>query len=287
MYEKHFNLRCKPFSLSPDPAFLFASKRHAQAYALLEYAVHEQVGFAVITGEVGAGKTTLIRKLLSEFICDPVGLVSHTHENLKSVVPSVLDAFGLLGKNVPRDEAGRYRYLVEFLVEQYAQGKHCLLIIDEAQNLSLAALEQLRLLSNVNSDGNLLLQTILVGQPELRDKLRRPELRQFAQRISVDFFLPTLSLEDALRYIDHRLLTAGGTSELFAESAKQLIVSHTNGLPRLINNLCDMALVYAFGEGLHNVTDSIVRLVLQDKEQSGVLPLVWKETDVNQMGISK
>lgn len=274
MYEKHFNLRCKPFSLSPDPAFLFLSRRHAQAYAMLEYAVHEQVGFAVITGEVGAGKTTLIRKLLSECFCDPVGLVSHTHENLKSVVPSVLDAFGLLGKDVPRDEAGRYRYLVEFMVEKYAQGKRCLLIIDEAQNLSLAALEQLRLLSNVNSDDNLLLQTILVGQPELRDKLRRPELRQFAQRISVDFFLPTLSQEDALLYIDHRLLTAGGSPELIAESAKQLIVSHTNGLPRLINNLCDMALVYAFGEGLHDVSDSIVRQVLLDKEESGLLPLM-------------
>src|SRR3990167_5642713 len=155
MYEKHFNLRCKPFSLSPDPAFLFLGRRHAQAYAMLEYAVHEQVGFAVITCEVGAGKTTLVRKLLSDMDdADQVGLVSHTHENLKSIIPAVLDAFALLGKEAPKDEAGRYRYFVQYLVDRFAAGQRCILIIDEAQNLSLAALEQLRLLSNVNADGH-------------------------------------------------------------------------------------------------------------------------------------
>jgi type II secretory pathway predicted ATPase ExeA len=246
---------------------------HARAHAHLVYGLAQREGFVIVTGEVGAGKTTLIRKLLAEMDeREVVALVSHTHANLKSVLPMVLDAFGVHTRAV-EDESGRYRDFVQFLIDRYAGGKRCVLIIDEAQNLSLAALEQLRLLSNVNADDNLLLQTILVGQPELRAKLRRPELRQFAQRISVDFFLPTLSHDEAILYIEHRLVTAGGPPELFTDSAKQLIATATNGLPRLINNLADMALVYAFGEGKTAVDEAIVRDVLADKEQSGILPL--------------
>lgn len=275
MYEAHFKLQTKPFSLSPDPRFLYFSARHAQAYAMLEYGIREQVGFAVVTGEVGAGKTTLLRKLLGELDDqDNIALVSHTHPNLQSVIPTVLDAFGVVVDELPQDDSAQYRFFVDFLLEQYRRGRRSILIIDEAQNLSASALEQLRLLSNVNADGHLLLQTLLVGQPELRETLKRPELRQFAQRISVDFFLPKLSHKDALAYIDHRVEVAGGTSDLFEANAKTLLAYVAKGLPRMINNLCDMALVYAFGEGKQQVDTRTVMAVIKDKCESGILPMV-------------
>ena len=150
-------------------------------------------------------------------------------------------------------------------------------MIDEAQNLSVKALEQLRLLSNINVDGHVLLQTVLIGQPELRDTLKAPELKQFAQRISVDYFLSRLTNKEALQYIDFRIQVAGGDPELFDQKAKHLIVFLAKGLPRVINNLADMALVYAFGEGFKQVTKSIVLDVLRDKERGGILPIASLE----------
>ena len=275
MYETHFGLEVKPFSLSPDPRFLYFGKRHSQAYAMLEYGILEQVGFAVVTGEVGTGKTTLLRKVLDELDDSKnIALVSHTHKNLESVVPTVLDAFGVGADELPTDPAIQYRFFVDFLVMQYAKGRQSILIIDEAQNLSVDALEQLRLLSNVNADGHLLLQTLLVGQPELREKLQRPELRQFAQRISVDFYLSHLDLDESMEYIDHRIRVAGGRPGIIGSQAKALISNAAGGLPRMINNLCDMALVYTFGEGKMRVSTDIVQDVLRDKSQSGILPLI-------------
>jgi len=275
MYEAHFNLEVKPFSLSPDPRFIYFSRRHSQAYAMLEYGVREQVGFAVVTGEVGSGKTTLLRKLLEELDDrDNVALVSHTHQNLSTVIPTVLDAFGVVADELPKDESLQYRFFVDFLVSQYAKGRKSILIIDEAQNLSTQALEQLRLLSNVNADGHLLLQTLLIGQPELKEKLKQPELRQFAQRISVEFFLPKLSHQEAIQYIDHRLVVAGGKAELFENNAKALLAHVAKGLPRMINNLCDMAMVYAYGEDKHIVDSKTVVDVIKDKESSGILPVM-------------
>tara|TARA_R110001592_G_C13190615_1_gene752586 strand:+ start:5193 stop:6065 length:873 start_codon:yes stop_codon:yes gene_type:complete len=274
MYESHFNLIVKPFSLSPDPKFLYLGKRHSQAYAMLEYSIKEHVGFAVVTGEVGAGKTTLIRKLLTEFDdADNVALVSHTHQNLTKLIPCVLDAFCILADEIPEDESKQYRFFVDFLITQYTKGRRSILIIDEAQNLCIEALEQLRLLSNVNVDGHLLLQTLLIGQPELRDKLRRPELHQFAQRISVDFFLPKLSQNESIEYIDHRLMVAGGEACIFETNAKVIIAHAAKGLPRMINNLCDMALVYAFGDSKCIVDIDVVLDVLKDKEETGIFPL--------------
>ena len=275
MYEAHFGLEVKPFSLSPDPRFLYFGKRHSQAYAMLEYGILEQVGFAVVTGEVGTGKTTLLRKVLDELDDSKnVALVSHTHRNLESVIPTVLDAFGVGADELPTDPAIQYRFFVDFLVMQYAKGRQSILIIDEAQNLSLDALEQLRLLSNVNADGHLLLQTLLVGQPELREKLQRPELRQFAQRISVDFYLSHLDEDESVEYIDHRIRVAGGRPGIIGSDAKTMLARAAGGLPRMINNLCDMALVYTYGEGKMRVSQETVAEVLKDKRHSGILPLL-------------
>jgi general secretion pathway protein A len=275
VYENHFRLQSKPFSLSPDPRFLYFGKRHSQAYAMLQYGIREQVGFAVVTGEVGAGKTTLLRKVIEEFDgTNNLAVVSHTHKNLTDVIPTVMDAFGVGVDDSGEDPALMYRTFVDFLVSQYAKGRRSILMIDEAQNLSVDALEQLRLLSNVNVDGHLLLQTLLVGQPELKEKLACPELKQFAQRISVDFFLPKLSWNESLAYIDHRIEVAGGAPDIFERKAKSLISHAAQGLPRMINNLCDMSLVYAFGDGKKVVEMSVVIDVIKDKEQSGILPLV-------------
>lgn len=274
MYEAHFGMEAKPFSLSPDPRFLFLSKKHAQAYAMLQYGIREQLGFAVVTGEVGAGKTTLLRKIIHELDeRDHVCLVSHTHQDLSTLMPTVLDGFGILEPVAQKDDAAQFRYFVDFLVEQYAQGLKCILIIDEAQNLSVSALEQLRLLSNVNSDGHLLIQTVLIGQPELRILLRRSELRQLAQRISVDFFLSNLDVNDSVAYINHRLRVAGAAPTIFEKEAKELIADASGGIPRIINNIADMSLVYAFGEGKSTVDESTVCDVLADKMASGILPI--------------
>lgn len=247
---------------------------------MLEYGLSENMGFIVISGEVGAGKTTLVRKLLDEQLYEAnVALVSHTHPKLESVIPTVLDAFGLAPEQQPDSEAVAYRCFVDYLLEQYRKGEQTVLIIDEAQNLPLVALEQLRLLSNVNADGHLLLQTILVGQPELRDKLRLPELRQFAQRISVDYYLPSLSSEEAVAYIDHRLNVAGGSPDLIEAKAKAALAFASRGVPRLINNLADLAMVYAFGEGKTAVDAAVVRDVIRDKKRGGILPMAEASVD--------
>ena len=278
MYEAFFGLNEKPFSLSPDPRFLFLGRRHEQAYAMLQYGIHEQVGFSVITGEIGSGKTTLMRKAI-EAIDDGVniGIVSHTHHGMDQIIPIVLDSFGVSSDSLSQHEYLHYRTFTAHLKAEYLNGRRSILVIDEAQNLSVKALEQLRLLSNINVDGHVLLQTVLIGQPELRDTLKAPELKQFAQRISVDYFLSRLTNKEALQYIDFRIQVAGGDPELFDQKAKHLIVFLAKGLPRVINNLADMALVYAFGEGFKQVTKSIVLDVLRDKERGGILPIASLE----------
>lgn len=274
MYEQHFQLQTKPFSLSPDPRFIYFSKRHAQAYAMLEYGISEQVGFAVITGEIGSGKTTLMRKMIAALGDDiNLGLISNTHQGMEQIVPLVLDAFGAPLAELPEQETLYYRVFTDFLVAEYNRGRRSLLVIDEAQNLSVRALEQLRLLSNINVDGHLLLQTILIGQPELRETLQRPELKQFAQRISVDYFLPRLSKEESVDYINHRLSVAGAPCSLFSGEAKLMLAYMSKGLPRVINNLADMSLVYAFGDGASFVDKATVVDVVRDKALGGILPM--------------
>lgn len=269
MYEAHFGFREKPFSLLPDPAYLYLSRKHAAALSMLEYALTDQAGFVVLSGEVGSGKTTLIRKFLKMVDRETtVGLVSTFHKAQGDLLRWILLAFEI--KPVA-DEAGeQYRAFIQFLLAQYARGRRTILVVDEAQNMSLETLEELRLLSNVNADNDLLLQIILVGQPELLEKLRRPDLRQFAQRVAVHYHLAPLEYLETRAYVRCRLQVAGGDPALFAEPAVAAVHSVTGGVPRLINSICDMALVYAFAEGRTTIDLDTIVTVARDKCATGL-----------------
>jgi len=249
MYERFFNFKSKPFALNPDPTFLYPSRQHAAALTMLEYGIESQASFC-----------QLIRMLGKDFT---VGLISNTHERFDSILPWGLSALGVAPPD--NSDIARYEALTEFVIREYGKGKRTLLIIDEAQNLPVQLLEELRLLSNVNSESDIALQTLLVGQPELRTKLERPELIQFAQRVSVDFHLECLTLNDARAYVRHRLTVAGGDPELFEPDAVAYIHSRASGVPRLMNQLCDLALVYAFADQHQSIDEQMVSIALQER----------------------
>ena len=272
MYEAFYGLREKPFSIQPDPDFLFMSKRHGMAYAMLEYTIRNKAGFAVICGEIGCGKTTLVRHLLNNLgpdVC--IGLVSNTHQDIPDLLEWIMLAFGQ-----PYDglsPVAMYDAFQRFLIQQYAARKRVLLIIDEAQNLSPAALESLRMLSNINADKDLLLQIVLVGQPQLKDILGRPELRQFAQRVAVQFFITPLEPAEVVQYIRHRLKAVGGDERLFTLPACQRIGEVSRGIPRTINILCDTLLVYGFAGEDREIDVDLVEEAIRDQANFGVFAL--------------
>jgi type II secretory pathway predicted ATPase ExeA len=272
MYEVFYGLKEKPFSLLPDPAYLFLSEKHQTALTLLEYSLVNQAGFCVISGVAGAGKTTLIRHLLSQFGDDvSVGLVTGTHPSFGELLRWILMAFELddSSDSLPR----LYQVFMNFLIEQYARNRNTVLIVDEAQNLSVDILEELRMLSNINADKDQVLQIILVGQPGLRDTLRRPNLEQFAQRIAVDYHIDPLSAEETYHYIGHRLGIAGGDPALFEKAATQSIYDYSGGVPRAINLLCEDALVCAHAEGAPHISARQVNTVVRERQALGLLPL--------------
>lgn len=274
MYKSFYGFKEKPFSLLPDPAFLFYSVKHRRALAMLRYGLMNQAGFTVITGEIGSGKTTLIRQLLNEIEIDQsttVGIVSNTHRTFGELLEWVLLAFKLEYRGKKKVEL--YQTLAEFIAREYSQNRRTVLIIDEAQNLDAEALEELRMLSNINANKDQLLQLILVGQPSLREILRLPELHQFAQRIAVAFNLKTLSLEETWQYIRHRLEVAGGDPNLFDTKASAAVYYYTQGTPRLINVLCDTALVYGYGEQKQRIDVDIICEVVREKVKEGILPV--------------
>ncbi len=270
MYENFYGLKEKPFSIQPDPEFLFFSVSHSMAYAMLEYGVQNQAGFSVICGEIGCGKTTIVRHLLNNLSEDiTVGIVYNTHKDIDDLLGWIMLAF-----NQPyegKSSLALFDEFQQFLIRSYAGGKRIILIIDEAQNLTPGALESLRMLSNINADKDQLLQIILVGQPQLRDLLRRPELEQFYQRVSVDFYIPPLQAFEVEKYIQHRLHVVGRDQPLFTSGAARLIAEYSKGIPRAINILCDTSLVYGYSTNSKKIDINLVREVIQDRTDYGVL----------------
>ncbi len=279
MYESFYKLREKPFTLLPDPGFLFLSNKHRMALTLLEYGLMNQAGFTVISGDIGTGKTTLIRHLLDHMDREhTVGLISNTHRSFGELLQWILLAFNLEYANLGKVEM--YRRFIDFIIDEYAHNRRVVLIVDEAQNMAAETLEELRMLSNVNADKDQALQVILVGQRELRDTLRRPDLVQFAQRISVDYHLEPLSEEETVDYIRHRIEVAGGNPRLFEEDACQAVYRYSNGVPRLINLLCDTALVYGYAEQQEQIDSTLVTDVAREKQQGGIFPTFHPATPV-------
>jgi len=272
MYENFYGFRSRPFSLLPDPEFLYPSKKHRMALTLLEYGLMNQASFSVITGDIGTGKTTLIRQLLNQMERDVVvGLITNTHPSFGELLQWVLLAFNL--ESPSKDKVDMYKTFMDFLISQYAANRHTVLIVDEAQNMGPQALEELRMLSNVNSEKDQVLQVILAGQPGLRENLRDPSLEQFAQRISVDYNLEPLNAEEMREYIHHRVRIAGGSDELFDDDACDAVHQYSGGIPRLANLLCDTALVYGYAEQAHHISRQLIEDVARDKQQNRILPL--------------
>src|ERR1700733_12511706 len=254
MYLDLFNLKELPFRLSPDPQFLYLSKQHARAKAYMESTIWFTDGFVVITGEVGSGKTTVIESFLREVEADiVVAQVNQTQVSAVDFLQAVLVQFGFSPFKMKKGEL--IATLNQFLVEQAAAGRKVLLIVDEAQNLSLRVLEEVRLLSGVETTKDKVLRIILAGQPELNDKLDAPELVQLAQRIRLRFHLGTLSLEELQAYVQHRLEVAGaGDRQIFAAEAFAEMYRYTGGVPRLINTLCDTAMMAAYTSDRNSVS---------------------------------
>lgn len=264
IYTSYFGLSERPFSLVPDPDFLFWSDAHKRAYSMLEYGIVTRAPITLITGEVGAGKTTLLQYLLRTVDENlQIGLVSNAHGDRGELLRWILMALDQ-DASASEDYVDLFVRFQNFLIGEYAAGNRVVLIFDEAQNLSLENLEELRMFTNINANKDELLQLVLVGQPELREMIRQPELRQFAQRVSSAFHLPAMDQNTVRDYISHRMKVVGAKSEFFHLAACDLIHEMTGGVPRLVNQLCDLALVYAFTKDTKIVTRRTVLQVLED-----------------------
>ncbi len=264
IYLDHFGLYERPFSLAPDPDYLFWSAVHERAYAMFEYGIVTHAPITLITGEVGSGKTTLLHHLLNALEDDlQVGLISNAQGNRDELLRWVLQA---LDQPVPPDAdyVALFGQFEQFLIKQYGEGSRVVLIFDEAQNLNRECLEELRMFTNINSYKDELLQLVLVGQPELRDNVRHPNLTQFAQRVASSFHIPALSDVATADYIHHRMKVAGATYTIFTPEACAKIFQETGGVPRLINQLSDFSLLYAYTDDAEEVTEATVGQVLRD-----------------------
>ena len=263
-YLDSFGFRERSFTLVPDPAFLYWSEQHKRAYSVLEFGIMSRAPITLITGAVGCGKTTLLQKLLTSIEADAViGLISNAQGSRGELIQWVLHALGV-EFDPSSGYVSQFRKLQDFLLETYAAGRRVILIFDEAQNLSQDSLEELRMLTNINSNKDELIQLVLVGQNELRDTIKRPELRQLAQRIAASFHLGPMSENSTDKFIVHRLRVAGGTGREIDSNARMLIYEVTHGIPRLVNQVCDMALLYTWSNDGKRVTPRIVQSVIDD-----------------------
>ena len=264
LYMEFFGFSERPFTLLPDPDFLFWSRAHRRAFSVLEYGVITRAPITVVTGEVGVGKTTLIQKLLQSLDDDvTLGLISNAQGGRGELLQWVLNALGV-ETDLTSAYVTLFQQLQDYVIEEYAEARRVILLIDEAQNLSVEGLEELRMLTNINSNKDELLQLILVGQPELRQLIMRPELRQFAQRVTATYHIPSLDLAAVTGYVQHRLVHVGGTGSEFTTEALELVHTHSQGIPRLVNKLCDFAMVYAATEERRVVDAAIIEEVLED-----------------------
>ncbi len=264
IYNTHFGLIERPFSLLPDPGFLFWTPQHQRAFAMLEYGVLTRAPITLITGEVGAGKTTLLQQLLRSVAPDVrIGLVSNAHGGRGELLRWVLMSLGEIAPS-EMNYVDLFARFQAFLIAEYAVGRRVILIFDEAQNLSRESLEELRMFTNIKSGKDELLQLVLVGQPELRTMVLRPDLTQFAQRVASSFHLPAMDAATVRSYVRHRLTVAGAAHEIFSPLALKEVHRATGGVPRLVNQLCDLAMVYGYTKGQKRVLHKTVRQVLDD-----------------------
>jgi general secretion pathway protein A len=269
VYEQFYGFRTKPFALLPQEEFLFLSKQHRMALDLLVYGLRNQAMFCVVTGAIGTGKTTLMRYLLSRNGPNvQVAMITGMDGSFEELLQWILSGFGLDYKG--KDKIGMQQALIEFLKRQEVRGKRMVLVIDEAQALDANVLEALRLFSNINAGRATLLQIILVGQPQLRDLLRRPEMQQFAQRVGVDYVLTPLDRDQTIQYIHHRVsMSALNRNDLFTTEACDAVFIASRGIPRIINLMCDTALVYGFADQKQQIDARTVEDMLADKQKEG------------------
>jgi general secretion pathway protein A len=272
-YLAHFNLKEQPFRLTPDPEFVYWSKQHARAKAYMESTIWLADGFVVITGEIGSGKTTLLQSFLAELDDSVVyAMVSQTQLSPSQFLQAVLTEFGF--KPFQQRKVELLDTLNMFLIDQYAQGKKVVLIVDEAQNLSAKVLEEIRLISGIETHKEKVLRIILAGQPELKETLDSPELKQLVQRVRLRFHVGPLDRREMREYIEHRLAVAGRQAkDLIRDDAFDIIYRYTGGVPRLINTLCDTALLCAFAENVKTISSQEVK--------SAVAELNWKEHELS------
>jgi len=276
MYSSFFGFREKPFTITPNPRFIFLSKNHKEAFAHLLYGIDSHAGFIELTGEVGTGKTTVLRSLLNQLDGDTyrTALIFNPSLTAIELLQNINHEYGIPceeQKNSPLLHS-----LNRFLLQQNTEGRTVVLVIDEAQNLDPQVLEQIRLISNLETEKDKLIQIVLVGQPELREKLKKAELRQLSQRITVRYHLCPLDFNDTVEYIEHRLEVAAGESlEVFSPGALKRIFRFSGGLPRLINVVCDRALLIAYTKGSREVSGRMVTAAIDDvkKQEPRVLPL--------------
>ena len=285
MYEHFYGFKQKPFQLLPNADFLFRSKKHDVALTYLEYGIYDRAGFIVITGEIGTGKTTLLNYLLRTLKQDlPIVYLSQTYLNPEEFLRILCQEFSLPHEG--KGKSGLIELFGKFLVDEFQKGHHGILILDEAQNLPLETLEEIRMLSNLDAGNEPLLQIILVGQPTLREKLRWEGLRQLAQRVEVSYHLGPLDLDETKDYIRYRIERAEGPGpDLFSDSAMEEIYNYSKGIPRLINAVCHMCLVYGMADEQKKIDLPLVVNVLKDRSNWDLLPLDKESTEKGPPGV--
>jgi general secretion pathway protein A len=266
MYAAYFGLKENPFSLSPEPRYLFLSEQHRDALNCMIYGIKEKKGFVLISGDIGTGKTTICRSLIN-LLDDSVetALIFNTAISDLDLLETVIGEYGIAIISGSKTKKNYIDVLNDFLLRNFAAGKTAVLVIDEAQNLSHGVLEQIRMLSNLETETEKLIQIILIGQPELSNTLMLPALRQLNERITVRYDLKPLSSPEVREYIQHRLKVAQGPGSLkFTKGAFNLIYTFTEGIPRRINALCDRALLIAYTKNVSKIDRKIVKLAVHD-----------------------